>query len=84
MMKLQEVQSSTTTVFLMKLGYPHTFPWSMVYTSTSRGGLGFHHLGYEQGLQKCMQLIKQMPASTSMGRTSQIILEHYQLMAGLS
>jgi len=68
----------------MKLGYPRTFPRSVVYASTSRGGLGFRHLGHEQGVQKCMQLIKQMRANTSVGRTSQIILEHYQLMAGLS
>jgi len=31
-----------------------------------------------------MQLLKQMKANTSMGQASQIILEHYQLMAGLS
>ncbi len=84
MTQIHKAQSSATTIFLMKLGYPRTFPWSVVYASVSRGRLGFRHLGYEQGIQKCMQLIKQMRANMSMGRTSQIILEHYQLMAGLS
>jgi len=84
MPQLHEVQCSATTVFLMTLGYPRTFPRSIAYASVSSRGLGFRHIGYEQGIQKCMQLIKQMRANMSMGRTSQIILEHYQLMAGLS
>jgi len=81
---LYDAQSSATTVFLTKLGYPRTFPRSVVYASTSRGGTGFRHLGYEQGVQKCMQLVKQIRAGTSMGHISTIILAHYQLMAGLS
>jgi len=80
---LYEAQSSATTVFLMKLGYPRTFPRSVVYASTSRGGLGFQHLGHEQGVQKCIQLVKQIRANTSMGQISKIIVEHYQLMAGI-
>jgi len=82
--KLYDLQSAATTVFLTKLGYLWTFPRSMVYASASRGGLGFRHLRYEQGLQKCMQLIKQIRTATSMGVISQIIMEHYQLMAGIS
>jgi len=82
--QLYTAQSSATTVFLTKLGYPRMFPRSMVYAAISRGGMGFWHLGYEQGVQKCLQLVKQMRAGTSMGKVSKIILEHYQLMAGLS
>jgi len=70
-------------MFLMKLGYPQTFPRSVVYASTSRGGLGFWHLGHKQGVQKCIQLVKQIRANTSMGQISKIIVEHYQLMAGI-
>jgi len=79
--QLYTTQSSATTVFLTKLGYPQMFPRSVVYTS--HGGMGFWHLGYKQGVQKCLQLVKQMRAGTSMGQVSKIILEHYQLMAGL-
>jgi len=35
-------------------------------------------------MQKCMQLIKQIRANTSMGQVSTIIIAHYQLMAGIS
>jgi len=82
--QLYDAQSLATTVFLTKLGYPQTFPRSVVYASTSQGGTGFRHLGHEQGVQKCMQLVKQICAGTSMGQISTIILAHYQLMAGLS
>jgi len=81
--QLYNAQSSATTMFLTKLGYPWTFPRSVVYASTSHGGTGFRHLGHKQGVQKCLQLVKQMWTGTSMGQISKIILEHYQLMAGI-
>jgi len=65
------------------MGYPCTFPLVIVYVPKSVGGLGFRHLDAEQGLQKCLQLIKHLHACTSTGTIYQILLEQYQIQAGI-
>jgi len=82
--KVYKIQSPATSVFFSKMGYPCTFPRAVVYAASDRGGLGFRHLGYEQGIQKCLQLLKHIRTNTSTGRSYQIILQHYQLTAGIS
>jgi len=74
----------STTAFLTKLGYPCTFPRAIVYAASDRGRLGFRHLGYEQGVQKCLQVIKHLRAHTTIGRIYDTTITHYQLMSGLS
>ncbi len=46
---LIKIQGSATSAFLSKMGYPRTFPRAITYASTSRGGLGFQHLGHDKG-----------------------------------
>jgi len=82
--RLYQLQSPATTAFLSKLGYPCTFPRAIVYAASDRGGLGFRHLGHEQGVQKCLQVIKHIRANTTIGRVYDTTIAHYQLMSGLS
>jgi len=48
------------------------------------GGIGFCHLGHDQSVQKCFQLIKHLQTLTCTAQTYAIVLQHYQLMSGLS
>jgi len=82
--KLYRLQSPATSVFLTKMGYPRTFPCAVTYAASDRGGIGFRHLGHEQGLQKCIQILKHIRANTTIGHAYKITLNHYQLMSGLS
>ena len=82
--KLYKLQSLVTSVFLTKLGYPQTFPWAVVYAASNRGGLGFRHLGYEQGVQKCLQIVKHICADTTIDQVYTLAIQHYQLASGLT
>jgi len=82
--KLIKIQGSATSAFLSKMGYPRMFPHAITYASTRLGGLGFRHLGHEQGVQQCLQLIKHIRANTTTGKTYQILIQQYQLYAGFS
>jgi len=81
---LYRLQSPATSVFLTKLGYPRTFPRAVTYAASERGGLGFRHLGHEQGVQKCLQILKHLRAKTTISQVYEITLNHYQLTSGLS
>jgi len=54
---LEKAQSMTTPVILSHMGYNQNMPKAVVYALTTVGGLGFHHLSTEQGLQKIIHLI---------------------------
>jgi len=82
--KLYQLQIPATSVFLTKMGYPHTFPRAVTYAVSKCGGIGFRHLGHVQGLQKCLQILKHLRANTAIGQVYTITLNHYQLMSGLS
>jgi len=82
--KILKLQGAAISAFLSKMGYPRTFPRAVTYASHHRGGLGFRHLGYEQGTQQCLQFFKHIRTNTTTGRTYQILLQHYQLYAGFT
>jgi len=82
--QLYKLQSPATSIFLTKMGYPRTFPRAITYAASNRGGLGYRHLGHEQGVQKCLQILKHMRAHTTIGRAYETTIHHYQLMSGLS
>jgi len=73
-----------TSIFLEKMGYPWTFPHAAIYASGQSGGIGFCHLGHEQGVQKCLQVLKNLHTTTSTGLVYSLLLQHCQLMLGLS
>jgi len=47
---IYKAQQPTTSIFLTKIGYPHSFPQAVVYASPDRGGIGFLHLSHKQGM----------------------------------
>jgi len=46
--------------------------------------LGFCYLGHRQGMQKCLQILKHICATTMIRQVYKITLTHYQLISGLS
>jgi len=81
---LHRHQAKATTAFLAKMGYRRNMPRAVVYAPKAIGGLGFRHLGFEQGVQQTLQLIKHMRANTTNGALFQLAINTYQLHAGLS
>ncbi len=81
--QIQKVTKQVTTAFLLEMGYPRTFPQAVMYAPVMSGGIGFRHLGIKQGVQKIMQLIKQIRANTTTGTMLLVLIKHYQLNAGL-
>jgi len=51
---------------------------------TQQGGLGFRHLGHEQGVQQTLQIIKHLQSQTMTGMLYHIMLQHYQLLSRFS
>jgi len=82
--KLYKLQGPATVVFLSKMGYPRMFPRAVIYAASNQGGISLRHLGHEQGIQKCLQIIKHIWTNTNSGQAYQIIIQHYQLMSGFS
>jgi len=58
--KIYQMQLRVTAQFLNKMGYPKHLPRAVVYAPIEVGGLGFRHLGYEQGIQHVLQLVKHL------------------------
>jgi len=80
--KLYQSQQRVTAQFLNKMGYPITFPRAVVYAPREVGGLGFRHLGHEQGVQHILQLIKQLRTTSLNGQLYRAVIDAYQLWAG--
>jgi len=81
---IQKSQKQVTTAFLLKIGYPWMFPRAVVFAPNSKGGIGFQHLGMEQGVQKVIQLLKHVQVDTPMGKIITILLGQAQLSYGIS
>jgi len=82
--KLYQIQSKATAAFLSRMGYPRMFPRAVAYASLQYGGLGFRHLGYEQGVQQTLQILKHIRTGTTTGTLYDITIQHYQLLSGFS
>jgi len=80
--KLYQTQLRVTTQFLNKMGYPAHLPRAVVYAPIDVGGLGFRHLGYEQGVQQVMQLVKHLRSNTLNGQIYRVLIDAYQIVAG--
>jgi len=78
---LEKAQSLTTPMILSKTGYNCNMPKAVVYAPASHGGLGFHHLHTEQGLQKVLQILKHIRTKTTLGDTITIAIKAHQIHA---
>jgi len=75
-------QSTVTSLFLTRMGYPRHIPRSVVYAPDSVGGLGMRHLGHEQGVQQTLQLLRHPPDSTN-GKLYELTIDQYQIYVGI-
>jgi len=82
--KIYQTQLRVTSQFLNKMGYPTTFPRAVVYAPCAVGGLGFRHLGHEQGIQHVLQLLKQLRTTSLTGQLYCAVIDAYQIRAGCS
>jgi len=80
---LEKAQSMTTPVILSHMGYNQNMPKAVVYAPTTVGGLGFHQLSTEQGLQKIIHLIKHLWTNTTLGNLMEAAIKVYQIQAGI-
>jgi len=81
---LHRHQAKATTAFLAKMGYRRTMPRAVVYAPKALGGLGFRHLGFKQGVQQTLQMLKHLRAQTTNGALFNLAINTYQLHAGFS
>ncbi len=80
--KLYQTQLCVTMRFLNKMGYPAHLPWAVVYAPIEVGSLGFQHLGYKQGVQQVLQLVKHLRSTTLNGKIYRALIDAYQIVAG--
>jgi len=64
------------------MGYPAHLPWAVVYAPIEVGGLGFQHLGYKQGVQHILPLVKHLRSNTLAGQLYSTLIDAYQITAG--
>jgi len=57
------------------------FPWAAVYAPREVGGLGFRHLGHEQGVQHVLQLLKQLRTTSLNGQLYRAVIDACQIWA---
>ncbi len=82
--KIQATQDQVTALFLRNMGYSHLFPRSMAFAPANLGGLGLRHIGYEQDIQKVILILKHGRANTHHWPTIQILIDTYQMYAGIA
>jgi Reverse transcriptase (RNA-dependent DNA polymerase) len=82
--KLNKIQQTTINAVLPRLGYNKHMPRAVVFATKSRGGLGILNLSTEQGTSQIQLLIAHIRAKKYLYNTIIILLETFQLLAGLS
>jgi len=80
---IYKTQAAVTSLFLNKMGFPRHMPRAVVYAPIAAGGLDFRHLGFKQGVQQTMQLVKHLWAGSTNGILYQSLIDAYQLHTGL-
>jgi len=81
---LDATQTKVNSLFLNRIGYPRTMPKAVTNAPNTHGGIGMMVLSNEQGLQKCIQILKHIRADTATGKMIQILIDYYQLHVGIS
>jgi hypothetical protein len=81
--KLDKIQQTTINAILPRLGYNRHMPRAVVFATKSRGGLGILNLSTEQGTSQIQLLIAHLRARKYLYNTIIILLETFQLLAGL-
>jgi len=79
-----KTQAAVTALFLNKMGYQRHMPWAVVYALAMVGGLDFRHLGFEQGVQQTLQLVKHLRAASTNGVLYRSLIDAYQIHSGIA
>ncbi len=74
----------STSVILNKMGYHKSLPRSLVFAPKELGRLGLCHLQHEMEAQQILLLIWHIRANTLLGIAIGILINYYQLWAGLA
>jgi len=82
--KIYATQTTVTSLFLARMGYPRHIPRSVVFAPESLGGLGLRHLGLEQGVQQTLQLLSHLRQKSTNGTLYLLTIDAYQVYAGIS
>ncbi len=82
--KLAKVQSPALTAILQFLGYPRSFPRTIVLANKQQGGLGFSSLYTEQGILNITFIMRHLRQNSQLGDMIRIQLRWFQQFAGVS
>jgi len=82
--KIYNTQVHITSIFLSRMGYSQNMLGSVVYAPESVGRLGFCHLGFKQGVQQVLHILWHLHANTTNGNLYSIMIDSYQIFAGIS
>ena len=81
--QIQNIHKKVMPRMLSKSGISRNYPRALVFGPVELGGLGFPHIGYLQLANKTNQVIKNVRANTTLGKTFRIMMEHAQMQAGI-
>jgi hypothetical protein len=82
--QLDSIQRPMMNAILPKMGYSSKTTRDIVFGPNKYLGIGLRHLGYEQGVQQCILLLKHLRANQKLGQILRIGLAWFQLHAGIS
>jgi len=80
---IHATQCTVTSLFLMHMGYPCHLPQYVIYAPETLGGLGLWHLRQEQGVQQTLQLLWHLWANTTNRKLYAMMINQYQIYAGM-
>jgi len=80
---LDQVHRLSTSTILNKMGFHCNLPQSLVFAPRDAGGVGLCNLIHEQGAQQIIILLCHLQAKTPLGIAIKLLLQTYQLWAGL-
>jgi len=79
-----KVHQLSTSTILNKMGFHHTLPRCLVFAPRAFGGVGLCNLQTEMKVQQLLILIRHMRAQTPLGNSIELLIQQYQLWAGVS
>jgi hypothetical protein len=82
--QLDSIQKPMMNAILPKMGYSSKTTRDVVFGPSRYLGIGLIHLGYEQGIQQCILLLKHLHANQKLRQLRCIGLAWFQLHAGIS
>ena len=82
--QLHQLDKPVVNAVLSKMGFNCKFPREVVFAPKHFGGIGIRHLYCEQSIGQLKQLVSHIRTSTNTGFRFLIMIETYQLLAGIS